>query len=213
MKKTLVLTFLLLGLTSFMFGFSRTILYADDYVEARNYVTANQMWAITLNASVLNITTTNVDVWVTDSVTAVSFTDGTATLESGGLTGLTSLSLVGTATVNGRVSVSGNIVGAGLVANSIQWVSPNSGSTVNITSNISNLILHPAATTATLNVVLPTAPIDGQTLCISSTEIITELNISVASGTINNAPTTFAAAPGKVRFIYRLADTSWYVID
>ena len=117
--------------------------------------------------------------------------------------------------VDGIVSTNSNIyLNSGVISHGKQIVSPNSGTTVNVSANVEYLILKLGGTLASLTVNMTVAPIDGQELAISSTQIITTLAIrSSAGATIYNAPTTFAAAGGKFRMIYDLSSNSWYITD
>jgi hypothetical protein len=117
--------------------------------------------------------------------------------------------------VDGIVSTNSNIyLNSGVISHGKQIVSPNSGTTVNVSANVEYLILKLGGTLASLTINMTVAPIDGQELAISSTQIITTLAIRASSGaTIYNAPTTFAAAGGKFRMIYDLSSNSWYITD
>lgn len=97
-----------------------------------------------------------------------------------------------------------------------QYAAPATGNTVTVAANVSNLVLDPAGTIATLTVALPAASalIDGQTLHISSSQTVTALTMSAGSGTsISNSPTALTistTASYGYEFIYRAANTKWY---
>lgn len=82
-----------------------------------------------------------------------------------------------------------------------QYASPATGATVSV-GNIgqnTRLILSPNATIAALTIALDTAPVDLETLVVSSTQTITALTIS--GGTVNGAPTTMgASSPFKLQY-------------
>lgn len=88
---------------------------------------------------------------------------------------------------------------------------PTTGFSITIGANVSALILDPAGTLATGTVTMPAAPIDGQFVTLSSTQIITALTFSANAGqSIKNAPTTLAAG-ARVEYVYVLANTTWYI--
>ena len=88
---------------------------------------------------------------------------------------------------------------------------PVTGGTITLTNSlldIYNLIVDPAGTLATLNIVFPTATLrNGQTIKINSTQTITTLAMS--GGTINNAATTLSPNT-PLAWVYNAANTTWY---
>jgi hypothetical protein len=75
---------------------------------------------------------------------------------------------------------------------------------------ITTLIVQPAGTLATGTITMPALPADGMVVAFSSTQIITTLTVSANVGqSIVNAVTTLAAG-GGAKYIYRLANTTWY---
>lgn len=95
-----------------------------------------------------------------------------------------------------------------------QYTAPLTGTSVTVANNIGKLVIDPAGTIAALTVVMPSAPVDGQTLSISSSNTVTALTLTPGSGqTIAQTPTAITvsttAAYGYT-FIYRAANTKWY---
>lgn len=81
-----------------------------------------------------------------------------------------------------------------------------------IESRSSVVILEPAGTLATGEVVLPDNPIDGQQFRIISTAVVTAFTLTAGEGDTvlaAVAPSTLAANTG-LRFVYRLANRTWY---
>lgn len=73
------------------------------------------------------------------------------------------------------------------------YSAPTTGQTAQIPNNISDWTFLPAGTLAALTVSLPTAPQDGLTLTVSTTQTITALTVNATSGTVYNPPTTLSA--------------------
>lgn len=72
------------------------------------------------------------------------------------------------------------------------------------------LMLKPAGVLATGTVVLPSAPYNGQSVTVSTTNTVTALTLSPSgSETVKNAPTTLVAGAG-FRYFYNSSDTTWY---
>ncbi len=87
----------------------------------------------------------------------------------------------------------------------------SSGDSFTILPGVKTIILDSSGTVATLTITMPTSPIDGQEIRVSSSQIITSLTLSPGSGqTISNAPTTMTAGSGFA-YIYRAQGFSvWY---
>lgn len=89
---------------------------------------------------------------------------------------------------------------------------PLAADSITIGNGVQALVLEPAGTIATLTVILAPAPKNGDTVIISSTQIVTALTLSPNAGqTIANAATALTAG-GSVRYLYRSANTKWYRI-
>lgn len=77
-------------------------------------------------------------------------------------------------------------------------------------SGITTLLAQPAGTLATGTITMPASPADGMVITFNSTQIITALTVNANTGqSIVNAVTTLAAG-GGAKYIYRLANTTWY---
>lgn len=74
------------------------------------------------------------------------------------------------------------------------------------------LVINPAGTLATGTVTMPASPVDGMVITITSTQQVTALTVVGNSGqTVVGAPAQLAAN-SPVSFVYRLANTTWYVM-
>lgn len=153
------------------------------------------------NAAVLSLA-------VSASTTAIaSIALGTGTLlplalTVGGVTGAT-------------VDTSANFITAKATCDqSYSYQTPATGFSITIGNNLTILILDPAGTLATGTITMPTTPVDGQIIRISSSQTITSLTVSPNAGqSIKNAPTTLtlsAVADQGYAWVYRLANTTWY---
>lgn len=77
-------------------------------------------------------------------------------------------------------------------------------------TGITTLIANPAGTLATGTITMPGSPADGMVITFNSTQIITALTVNANAGqSIVNAVTTLAAG-GGAKYIYQLANTTWY---
>lgn len=95
--------------------------------------------------------------------------------------------------------------GAGNPSYSVQYSTPATGATV--TGDGSRIIIiNPAGTIATLTVVLPASPTEGQECILASSQIVTALTIT---GTITGTLTTLAAG-GFARFVYSATAAKWF---
>ena len=93
---------------------------------------------------------------------------------------------------------------------SFNYQTPTTGFSITIGNNISTVILDPAGTLATGTITMPAAPVNGQKVTVSSSQIITALTVNGNTGqTITNAPTSAAAGIGFT-YIYRVTNTTWY---
>lgn len=110
----------------------------------------------------------------------------------------------------GSFDASGNFIHLDAIADQSKSVQvPTTGFSITIANNTSTLILNPAGTLSTGTVALPTTPIDGQEVRVTSTQIISTLTVT-SSQTILNAPTTIATAGSGFDYIYHLATTTWF---
>ena len=92
------------------------------------------------------------------------------------------------------------------VLSAVQYSVPTTGGTVTAGSNTRVMLLNPAGTLATLTVVLPASPVDGQDFIVSTSQILTALTIT---GTIVGTLTTLALG-GFARFVYSADSSKWF---
>lgn len=104
-----------------------------------------------------------------------------------------------------------------LASGALAQVTPLTGASVLIPNKITNYLITPAGTIATLTVTMPAAPINGQVVRISSSATVTALTLSGSAGqTISNAPTAITLSTTGAygyEFVYvRLTATTgtWY---
>jgi hypothetical protein len=104
-----------------------------------------------------------------------------------------------------------------LASGAYQYAVQTSSSTLQISNNVTNVVLNPAGAIATVTITMPTAPYDGQIVRISSSQTVTSLTVSAAAGqSITNAPsaiTVSATGSYGVAFLYRGTNTTWYRIQ
>lgn len=104
-----------------------------------------------------------------------------------------------------------------LASGAYQYAVQTSSSTLQISNNVTNVVLNPAGAIATVTITMPTAPYDGQIVRISSSQTVTSLTVSAAAGqSITNAPsaiTVSATGPYGVAFLYRGTNATWYRIQ
>lgn len=87
----------------------------------------------------------------------------------------------------------------------VQYATPTTGQTV--TGDGSRIIIiNPAGTLATLTVILPSSPVDGQECILAASQILTALTIT---GTIVGTLTTLALG-GFARFVYSATAAKWF---
>jgi hypothetical protein len=94
---------------------------------------------------------------------------------------------------------------------SYSYQTPLTGATIVVANTSRTLVIDPAGTLAALTVQLPAAPIDGQLVEFSTSQVLTSLTVSPNGGqTMGNGLPTSAAAGQGFGFIYRLALTKWF---
>lgn len=93
---------------------------------------------------------------------------------------------------------------------SIQYAAPTTGTTVTMTSGVQSLILNPAGTIATLTVTLPSSPANGAAVDIRSTQQVTAITVQGAGAETITGATGQLNANGRMTFLYRSSDTTWY---
>ena len=114
------------------------------------------------------------------------------------------------ATVTGNLTTAGGRVDTGY-----QYLgAPSTNFWANITTNVSRLIIDPAATLAVGNVTLPNIAVDGTIISVHSTGTITAFGAnSLQSGTVvkPNTAVTLSAGTG-VEYFYHKVENTWYKI-
>lgn len=88
--------------------------------------------------------------------------------------------------------------------------SPTTGATVTMSAGDTRLRLTPAATIATLTVVLPPSPADGDTFELRSSQQITAITVNGASGETVTGGTGFVAPNALMTWLYDSTDVTWY---
>jgi hypothetical protein len=87
---------------------------------------------------------------------------------------------------------------------------PVTGNTITLALGDRRLVLQPAGTLATLSVVLPPTPEDGNTFTLSSSQEITAITVTAPGGaTVQNGVGALGAG-GSMGWLYHAADTTWY---
>ena len=93
-----------------------------------------------------------------------------------------------------------------------QYVQPTTGFSQAINNGISTLVLDPAGTLATGTVTMPSAPGDGQTVQIKTSQAIAALTIAAPGGATVTGAMPFSMAIGQtIDCLYRAANTTWYL--
>lgn len=116
----------------------------------------------------------------------------------------------GVTTVVPNGSLSGAWTRVSSVSNSYLYIIPTTGFSVSMQNYVSALILDPSVTLATGSILLPATLLDGQNIAITSSQTITSLAINVSGGqTVYGAPSSISSTT-PVKFIYRLANKTFY---
>ena len=95
----------------------------------------------------------------------------------------------------------------------IESVTPTAGTTITVSDTTRYYVMTPAGTLATLTVVMPTNPVDGQEVFITSTQIVTALTHNPGAGQTLNGALVTIAANGNAAWVYKLSNTTWYRIS
>ena len=118
----------------------------------------------------------------------------------------------GTALTHNEVDANFVNLGLSLSDSSIQVATPTTGTSITISDAIAALILKHTATIATLTIVLPASPVNGQRVSISTRSTVTTLTLNANTGQTRYGNPTTIAATTPVAFIYESATLSWYRI-
>lgn len=87
---------------------------------------------------------------------------------------------------------------------------PVTGFSITITNGTEYLILDPAGNLASGTIVLPAAPLDGQSLTIACSKNVSGLTLTPNTGQTVATPATSLSAGVGVSFLYRSANATWY---
>jgi hypothetical protein len=90
------------------------------------------------------------------------------------------------------------------------YQTPTTGFSYTFAAGTQVLVMNPAGTLATGTITMPSAPSDGMTITIESTQQITAITVAANTGqTLVGAPSQII--PNQpISFIYRLGNTTWY---
>ena len=90
------------------------------------------------------------------------------------------------------------------------YQTPSGGATLTATAHLAAYVLEPAASLASLTVVLPPNANDGDVFEIATTATITALTVSPAAGQSVKGGSLMLAANGGIAFRFRAANSTWY---
>ena len=119
------------------------------------------------------------------------------------------------ATDNGATVIvpTGAVQGAWLkLATVYSYQTPTTGFSIQVANGVTSLLLKPAGTLATGTITFPTTPIDGQTLRIASSQIVTALTLSAPAGQTILGPITTIAANGHATWQYVASISTWFSV-
>jgi hypothetical protein len=95
-------------------------------------------------------------------------------------------------------------------APTVQYVTPASADTISVTASRNTIVLiNPSGTIAALTVNLPSSPLTGDIVTLSSSQIVTVL--TVGNGTLVGTLTTLTVG-GFARFCYSSTANKWFRI-
>lgn len=151
---------------------------------------------------------------------STTFATGVTPTISGGVTG-NEVAAFDTGLAGGVQPQTVNLTTSSLGAGAVQYAIPVTGNTVNIANGAGAVIIEPAGTLATLTVVLPTLPVDSQTVRVTSTQTLTALSVTATggpsgvtiAGTAVTALTPSATAAVGYEYIYRTNTNKWYRVQ
>lgn len=93
------------------------------------------------------------------------------------------------------------------------YQAPTTGFSYTFAAGTNVLVMNPAGTLATGTITMPSAPADGMTITISTTQEITALTLNGNTGqSIGGSQVARFPANSAMQFVYRLTDTTWYRI-
>ena len=118
----------------------------------------------------------------------------------------------GSALTHAEVDANFNNLGKAVPDAYIQTATPATGNSITLASTNVVLILKHTATIATLTIVLPAAPSNGQILRICTRSTVTTLTLSANTGQTRYGAPTGITSSSETAFIYEAATLSWYRI-
>lgn len=93
------------------------------------------------------------------------------------------------------------------------YQAPTTGFSYTFAAGTNVLLMNPAGTLATGTITMPSAPADGMTITISTTQEITALTLNGNTGqSIGGSQVARLPANSAMQFVYRLTNTTWYRI-
>lgn len=93
------------------------------------------------------------------------------------------------------------------------YQAPTTGFSYTFSAGTNVLVMNPAGTLATGTITMPSAPADGMTITISTTQEITALTLNGNTGqSIGGSQVARLPANSAMQFVYRLTNTTWYRI-
>lgn len=116
----------------------------------------------------------------------------------------------GSALTHAEVDANFTNLGYSISDNALQVATPTTGTTVTVNNNAAALILKHTATIATLTIVLPASPANGQIVRIGTRSTVTTLTLNANTGQTRYGNPTTITATTPVAFIYEAATLSWY---
>lgn len=90
------------------------------------------------------------------------------------------------------------------------YSAPISGATVTMAQGDQRVIIDPAGAIAALTVTLPSAPQDGNTVEMMTSQAITALTVNAPGGASVNGGAFMLTANGGASWLYRSVNTTWY---
>ena len=118
----------------------------------------------------------------------------------------------GSALTHAEVDANFNNLGKAVPDAYIQTATPATGDSITITNTTSVLILKHTATIATLTIVLPAAPSNGQIVHVCTRSTVTTLTLSANTGQTRYGAPNGITSSSQTAFIYEAATLSWYRI-
>jgi len=99
------------------------------------------------------------------------------------------------------------------VIRNFDFQSPTTGFTYTIPAGIVGTAFTPAGTLATGTITMPANPVDGMTINISSSQIITAITHNANTGQTILNPLTTISIGGSAAWLYRTSNNTWYRVN